>query len=113
MTKSELMERARSLAGWECIEHFQGGDVAGIAIIKGTEFHCELFPGFKLKRKEMRAFLRPLFERHGFLTTRVAHADVANQRFNKVFGFERTWSDDTFHYFLMAELPFGKGETCL
>lgn len=112
MTGAELLAQAKTLPGWEVFEHYQQGALAGFAILKGTEFHCQLFPGFKLRRKEMREFLRPLFERHGHLTTRVAHGDLANQRFNKVFGFERTWSDDQFHYFLMAELPFGKGEAC-
>lgn len=99
-------------AGWERIEHRQDGRLAGIALVRGTEFHCHLLPGFKLRRAEMREFLRPLFERHGFLTTRVAHEDLANQRFNRAFGFERTWSDDRFHYFVMSELPFAKGNTC-
>ena len=112
MTGLEQLEAARALPDWEVFEHHQGGELAGFAMLKGTEFHCCLFPGFRLRRAEMRAFLRPLFERHGFLTTRVVHDDLANQRFNKAFGFERTWSDDRFHYFLMAELPFGRDKTC-
>lgn len=106
---TDPIEAAKALPDWEMFEHYQNSELAGFAVLKGAEFHCELFPGFKLRRKEMREFLRPLFERAGFLTTRVAHEDVANQRFNKAFGFERTWSDDKFHYFVMAELPFGKG----
>jgi hypothetical protein len=46
------------------------------------------------------------------LTTRVPIGDEANERFNRVFGFERTWSDERFHYFVMAELPFGGREKC-
>ena len=107
-----LLEAARALPDWETVEHRQNGELAGFALMKGTEFHCHLFPGFRLRRAEMRKFLRPLYERHGFLTTRVEHGDLANQRFNKVFGFERTWSDDRYHYFLMAELPFGKEKSC-
>lgn len=112
MTGLEQLDAARQAPGWEVFEHHQGGELAGFAMLKGTEFHCCLFPGFRLRRAEMRAFLRPLFERHGFLTTRVVHDDLANQRFNKAFGFERTWSDDRFHYFLMAELPFGRDRVC-
>lgn len=107
---AELLEMAKAQPGWEIFEHYQGGELAAFAMLKGTEFHCHLTPGFKLRRAEIREFLRPLYERHGHLTTRVAHDDLANQRFNKVFGFQRTWSDDRFHYFLMAELPFGKGD---
>jgi hypothetical protein len=106
----EAMDEARR-NGWDVHEHAQSGRLVGFAITKGTEFHCHLLPGFKLNRREMREFLRPLFEKHGFLTTRVRIEDLANQRFNKVFGFERTWSDDRFHYFLMSELPF-KEKVC-
>jgi hypothetical protein len=107
-----LIEAARALPDWELIEHHQNGARAGFALMKGSEFHCHLHPGFRLRRAEMREFLRPLFERYGFLTTRVEHGDTANQRFNKVFGFERTWSDDRYHFFLMSELAFGKEITC-
>lgn len=110
--QTALLQQALAQPGWEVFEHHQDGEMAGFAMLKGTEFHCHLFRGFKLRRSEMREFLRPLFDRRGFLTTRVAHEDEANQRFNKVFGFERTWSDDRFHYFLMAELPFGKEGKC-
>lgn len=113
MTNDELLAQAQDLAGWEVVEYRPGGELAGFAVIKGTELHCQLFPGARLQRTSLRAFLRPLFERHGHLTTRVAHDDLANQRFNKLFGFERTWSDAHFHYFLMSELPFGKEKTCL
>lgn len=100
------------LAEWEVLDYQQDGAPAGVAIVRGTEFHCQTFPGFKLRRKAMREFLAPLLARHGHLTTRVAHGDTANQRFNKAFGFTRTWSDDRFHYFILTELPFGRGKSC-
>lgn len=106
----EALERA--LAEWEVLEFVQDGEVRGVAIVKGTEFHFQTFPGFRPRRAQMREFLRPLLERHGYLTTRVAHDDLANQRFNRAFGFERTWSDGRFHYFLLDKLPFGKEGTC-
>lgn len=106
----EALERA--LAEWEVLEFVQDGEVRGVAIVKGTEFHCQTFPGFRPRRAEMREFLRPLLERHGCLTTRVAHGDLANQRFNKAFGFERTWSDGRFHFYILTELPFGGGKAC-
>lgn len=102
-------DRANSvLSEWELVPHFQDGVFAGIGLMRGSEFHCLVLPTFKLRRKEMREFLRPLFERHGMLTTRVEHSDAANQRFNKAFGFKKTWSDAQFNYFIMTELPFGE-----
>ena len=107
------IEAARAEPGWEVFEHWQDGRLMGFSMLKGTEYHCQLEPGFKLSRRVMREFLEPLFNRHGFLTTRVPVGDEANERFNRVFGFERTWSDERFHYFLMAELPFGRRDkTC-
>lgn len=102
----------QTLQGWTVYPFIQKGELVGAACIKGSEFHCMTEPGFRLNRKEMREWLRPHFEKFGFLTTRVAHDDIANQRFNALFGFERTWSDGTFHYYLMANLPFGKEKTC-
>lgn len=100
------------LAEWEVLPYEQDGEFIGAACMKGSEFHCMTLPGFKLRRKPMREFLRPLYERHGVLTTRVRHEDTANQRFNYAFGFRETWRDTQFLYFEMAELPFGKEQAC-
>ena len=100
------------LSEWEINPFYEGEELTGIALMKGTEFHCHMTESFRLNRASMREFLRPLFDRHGFLTTRVEHNDTANQRLNKMFGFERTWSDDRFHYFMLTELPFERKSTC-
>lgn len=113
---TEEIQRMASKAkadGWEVFEHFSSaGLMDGAAVLKGTEFHCQLSDGFRMSRKDMREFLRPLFERHGFLTTRVVHEDVANQRFNRAFGFEKTWSDERFHYYILTALPFERSGKC-
>lgn len=96
------------LSPWEVIPYEQDGELVGAAMMNGSEFHCFTLPTFKLRRAKMREFLTPLHARHGMLTTRVHHNDVANQRFNAAFGFVKTWSDDQFHYYVMAELPFGE-----
>lgn len=95
------------LSEWEVIPHLQDGALAGIALMKGMEFHCLVLPSFRLRRAEMREFLRPLFERHGMLTTRLSVSDTKNQRFNAAFGFKKTWGDGKTNYFIMTELPFG------
>lgn len=107
------IEQARAEPGWEIFEHWQDGRLGGFSMLKGTEYHCQLDEGFRLRRGDMREFLAPLLARRGFLTTRVPVGDEANERFNRAFGFERTWSDERFHYFLMTELPFGRrGKIC-
>lgn len=97
---------------WEILPYVQDGELVGAACMKGTEFHCMTLPTFKLRREEMREFATPLFERHGVLTTRIQLDDVANRRFNRLFGFVETWRDEKFRYFEMAELPFGGKATC-
>ena len=103
---------ARALHGWAVIEYRPAGEIAGFALVCGTEFHCQLFDGSGFNRKAMREFLREPFEKHGHLTTRVPVGDKANERFNRLFGFERTWSDEQYHYFVMAKLPFGEKTQC-
>jgi hypothetical protein len=92
---------------WELTPHMDDGEMTGVKMIKGTEFHFVSGEDFKLNRKSLRASLAPHMERYGFLTTRVEHHDKANMRFNKLFGFKPTWSDDQFQYFILTELPFG------
>ena len=101
------------VAQWALTPYHCQSRLGGVGMSKGSEFHFLPTPDFKLDRKAMRAQLAPLFERHGFLTTRVAHGDTANQRFNRLFGFEPTWADATFQYFMMTKLPFGERTTCL
>lgn len=115
MTPAEQadLNAARCVPGWQVVEYRPAGHLAGFGMLRGTELHVQLFAGAGFNRAAMREFLRPMFERHGFLTTRTALQDAANQRFNRVFGFAHTWSDAQFHYFLMAELPFGREhKTC-
>ena len=108
----QLAERA-SAEGWDVVKHFDdNGNCDGIAIQKGTEWHCQLLDGFKLGRTDMREFLRPMFEKHGHLTTRVRIEDAGNQRFNKVFGFKKTWSDGVFNYYILTALPFERSGRC-
>lgn len=114
MTQSELdaLAAARALPDWEVLEYRPSGALEGFAILKGTEIHCHFFAGMALRRQSMRAFLGPLLQRHGHLTTRVEHSDTANQRLNKACGFAPTWSDARYQYSILTELPFGKGAVC-
>ena len=103
----ETIAKQWSLTPYQC-----NGVLGGVGLTKGSEFHFLPTSDFKLDRKAMCTALAPLFDRFGFLTTRVAHEDKANQRFNRLFGFEPTWADSTFQYFMMTKLPFGERTTC-
>jgi len=88
------------------------GLLGGVGLTRGSEFHFLATPDFRLDRQALRQGLQPLFERFGFLTTRLLRSDTANQRFNRLFGFKPTWADATFQYFMMTELPFGERTLC-
>ena len=63
-------------ADWEVIPFdFEGRHVCTM-VVKGTEVHFALVPDWRPKgsmRGAIRSFLKPVFERYGFLSTRVAH----------------------------------------
>lgn len=110
--EATLEQVADFVQAWEVLPYEQDGEVAGVAVMRGTEFHCQAFEGLRMNRAVMREFVRPLLARHGFLTTRVAVDDEANHRFNRLFGFEKTWSDGVFDYFVLTRLPFERRGTC-
>ncbi len=94
--------------GWEAVPYIYGGERAGTAWILGAEIHFELHRPRSIHRHAAREFLRPLLAREGFLTTRVSHGDAPSGRFVRKLGFEFTWSDETYDYFMLTDLPFGK-----
>lgn len=106
-----MIERAAAY-GWEIVEHHYRGEHRGTAALRGTEIHFEVLKSPAILRSAAREFLRPLLERQGFLTTRCEIGDAASQRFIERMGFRRTWSSDEHHFFMLTELPFGKGAPC-
>lgn len=97
---------AQALQGWETHALSDGDAITGVGLTRGSEFHFVLLPGFKFSRQKLREALEPLISRYGFLTTRLLHGDKVNRRFNRLFGFEPTWADKRFQYFMMTALPF-------
>ena len=96
-------------ADWEVLPFELGGQHVWTMVTKGTEVHFALAPGWKPKasmRGAVRAFIKPVFERHGFLTTRIAHGRVAQKEFVKRIGFKPTWKDGDVEYYLLGSLPF-------
>ena len=73
-------------ADWEIIPFdFEGRHVCSM-VVKGTEVHFALVPDWRPKgsmRGAIRAFLKPVFERHGFLSTRVSHERADQKMFVK------------------------------
>lgn len=99
----------RFFTDWEIIPvRVEDRHVATI-VLKGTEIHFALVAGWRPKacyRGAIKAFLKPLIERQGYLTTRVPHDRPAQKQFVARVGFKPTWRDDKVEYFMLAGLPF-------
>ena len=98
-------------AGWVAHGVYRGGELAGIGVVMGTEVHFAVNPvwsGRLMSRRAVRSFLAPLLEEHVFLTTRVRHGDMVAPRFLDRLGFAPTWSDSSYCYYMLTELPYSK-----
>jgi hypothetical protein len=101
------------LRGWSICPLYRNKELAGIAIVSGTEIHFACAPEQRhvlIQRTRAREFLRPLMERRGFLTTRVYHGDGADKRkrFIERLGFVHTHSETCWDHYMLSDLPFGK-----
>lgn len=89
--------------GWAFIPY---GDLMGVAMVKGTEFHFTPTSEFRFDRALMRKQFAPILSQYGMVTTRVQHGDTKSRRINKLFGFKTTWADERFEYSIITALPF-------
>ncbi len=112
LTAAGYADAAEVVARCEVVPYIDDGELTAVAVLLGSEFHCHTTPAFRFKRAKLREFMRPLVERDGFLTTRLAHGDTANRRFNKLFGFRETWSDANYNYYVLSDVPFSEKHTC-
>jgi hypothetical protein len=100
-----------SLDGWEMVPHLEQGEVVAIAALHGTEIHFVAAPSWRgrvIQRDRTRAFLSPLLERRGFLTTRSMDGESA--RFLRRLGFTHMWTEGLIQHWMLTALPFGRGE---
>lgn len=123
MTREQLLQPFCEMAGgfaasifngWRVIPAYAGDAHIATAIIKGTEIHLYVLPQFRFKalqRGRIQAFLVPLLERFGFLTTRVMHEQRGQKRFVERMGFKPTWEDKQFQYYMLGRLPFARSES--
>lgn len=99
--------------GWSETFHVKDGEVVARLMHCGCEVHFEIHPEHKHKvifRDVAREFLRPLFGQFDCLTTKVPLSDEQSRKFVTKFGFQHTWSDKDFDYYMLTALPFGKKE---
>jgi hypothetical protein len=111
---SSSAQLADLFVGWDVVYLEDRGQRTGAALLNGTEIHFIVAPewrGRAIRRDNARAFLEPLLARHGYLTTRVLHGALEALGFVERMGFEKTWSDASFHYFALCKLPFTRVTT--
>lgn len=95
-----------SLDAYRFIPYEQGGVVRAIAALDGTEIHFAVHPAYRhrvITRHRTRAFLAPLLEECGFLTTR---ALPGHRAFLTRLGFRFTWNNGRFDHFMLSALPW-------
>ncbi len=106
LSRYQILEH---FADWEIIPFdFEGRHVCTM-VAKGTEVHFALVPDWRPKgsmRGAIRAFLKPVFDEFGFLTTRIRHERPEHKEFVKRIGFTPTWKDGNVEYYLLGSLPF-------
>jgi hypothetical protein len=108
-TSLPRQEIEKFLNDWEVIPVIADCVHAATVIAKGTELHIALAEGYKPKacqRRVIKSFLQPLFDKHGFLTTRIPHHRLPQKRFVERVGFKPTWKDDIFEYYMLTSMPF-------
>jgi hypothetical protein len=106
-------EAALAHEGWTASCASDSGRVSAIAITRGTEIHFAIAPDLRhrvIRRHRVAQFLRPLFLKHGFLTTRVHGADRGNTSFIERLGFRKTWSEGEVDHYMLSELPFARAK---
>lgn len=85
---------SEAVSDWEIIPVIQRGKLFGGVMVKGNEIHV----GFAEKptasiRGNIKAVLKPLFEKHGFVVTTVKKDNINGLNFCKRLGFVEFGSD--------------------
>lgn len=100
------------LCTWEFTPCMVGDEVAGIAMLKGTEVHFAVAPAWRgrlMTRQRIRDFLQPLMTLHGFLTTRSFTEDGDTAVFLTRLGFVKTWTERHIDHWMLTALPYSRG----
>lgn len=95
-----------NIEGWDRIE-----TPLGEVFIRGSEIHLNPDVQCMVSRRHFQDVFGPIIEEYGFVTTRVPHG--MSDEFTRRIGFEVTWADDHFTYYIMEHVPFSrKDKTC-
>ena len=94
-----------SLNGWLIEPHYEGNIMVGATLTNGPEFHFATFGDqWKMTRADIRRYLCPLIEQHGYVATKTPKEDTRQSRFNKTLGFFVTGEDEFFTHYKLERL---------
>lgn len=102
------------LEGWEIEPRRIDGDIIGVTIVRGAEFHFVTFgPRKAFPFSLVVDCLQPIIDQHGFVRTRTPTEDLRQCRFNLLIGFCVESEDEFYTYFRMDRLTLHKRPKCL
>jgi hypothetical protein len=108
-TSLSVQQITEYLKDWDAIAIQDEDQHVGTLIAKGCEIHIALVEGYQpksSKRRIIKQFLQPLFDEHGYVTTRIRHSSLKEKRFVERVGFTPSWKDADFQYYFLGVMPF-------
>lgn len=108
-TALSRFEIERRMRAWDLTPLMSRGEHIGTIASRGTEVHVALKEGYRPAsscRGTVREALAPLFDRYGFLTTRLQYSHRKEKAFIERVGFKATWRDDQFEFYMLGTMPF-------
>jgi hypothetical protein len=88
--------------GWT--EHLvlRNNKKVGLFVIQANEIHClrdDSYAGRWLTRQDLERLTQPIFQKYGYLVTKVSNGNLNGDRFVKRLGFYKIFNDcDNTHY---------------
>lgn len=106
-------EFVRGLEGWDLEPKELDGDLVGVAMSKGPEFHFVTFGHKKpITRSLIASCVQPIIDKHGFVRTTTPNDDTRQHRFNLLIGFVVESTDEFFTHFRAEKLKFCGAKSC-
>lgn len=102
---------AASIAHCEMVPFVADGQLLALASLDGTEIHFAAAPethGRLITRRRIAAFLGPLLDRKGFLTTRVTPFTPESHGFLLRLGFTMTGRRGGLSHYMLCAVPYAR-----
>ena len=108
----DLEQFAINLGEWELIPIIKNDVIIGAVAEKDGEIHMAIEPQFRKKPAYWRAYLKliikPLIDRHGYVTTQVDSDDHAARKFVHRLGFKDYSTLGNVTTFAMSQIKHGR-----